>query len=114
MVDLFGKGPFVNDSPTGAIPPTYDRQQLFDAAVSELKATIAEGHLRPASRQEYGRLSLEAARMLLAKFYLNAEVYTGNPNVERMCRAMQGDREVDSSACSPPISIFSVRRTTAT
>lgn len=79
MVDLFGKGPFVNDSPTGAIPPTYDRQQLFDAAVSELESTINEGHLLPASQQAYGRLSREAARMLLAKFYLNAEVYTGTP-----------------------------------
>lgn len=77
MVDLFGKGPYVNDSPTGAIPPTYDRKQLFDAATSELLETINEGHLRPAAQQTYGRLSREAARMLLAKFYLNAGVYTG-------------------------------------
>ena len=43
MVDLFGKGPFVNDSPTGAIPPTYDRQQLFDAAVSESEGNHCRG-----------------------------------------------------------------------
>ena len=77
MVDLFGKGPYVNDTPTGGIPPTYDRKQLFDAAVSDLKAAIDEGHLVPASRQAYGRVSEEAARMLLAKFYLNAKVYVG-------------------------------------
>lgn len=79
MTDLFGKGPYVNHSPAGAIPPTYDRKQLFDAATAELKETIDGGHLRPAKSQAYGRLSLEAARMLLAKFYLNAEVYTGTP-----------------------------------
>ncbi len=78
MIDLFGRGPWCTmDQEIGQSPETYDRQQLFDATVAELKATIDGGHLLPAAQQVYGRVSREAARMLLAKLYLNAEVYTG-------------------------------------
>ena len=32
LIDLFGRGPWIDEnSPTGAVPPTYDRKQLFDA-----------------------------------------------------------------------------------
>lgn len=80
MIDLFGKGPWVGeDLPFGDVPPTYDRKQLFDATTQELISVINSGDLKPAAQQEYGRVSLEAARMLLAKLYLNAEVYTGTP-----------------------------------
>lgn len=77
MIDLFGRGPWVNDSPVGATPPTYDRKQLFDGTVADLTAVIAEGNLRDGKVQAYGRLSKQAAQMLLAKLYLNAKVYTG-------------------------------------
>ena len=80
MIDLFGRGPWITeDTPTGATPPTYDRKQLFDATVADLKATIESGKLIPASRQDKMRLSLEAAQTLLSKLYLNAEVYVGTP-----------------------------------
>lgn len=80
MIDLFGRGPWIDEnSVTGATPPTYDRQQLFDATVADLVATINSGDLRPAAQQVYGRVSREAARALLAKLYLNAKVYTGTP-----------------------------------
>lgn len=76
MIDLFGRGPWTDEnSLVGAIPPTYDRQQLFDAIVSDLEDAAPK--VVPAAQQEYGRLSREAAYMLLAKMYLNAEVYTG-------------------------------------
>lgn len=75
-IDLFGRGPWIDEnSITGQIPPTYDRKQLFDATVADLKAHV--DNLRPASQQMYGRLSREAGYMLLAKLYLNAQVYTG-------------------------------------
>lgn len=76
MIDLFGRGPWIDEtSVTGSIPPTYDRTQLFNAVVAELKAAIPS--VKPAAEQDYGRVSREAAWMLLAKLYLNAEVYTG-------------------------------------
>ncbi len=89
MIDLFGRGPWVPGTPTGATPPTYDRQQLFDATVSDLVDVINEGHLIPAAQQVYGRLSREAAYMLLAKLYLNAEVYTGTSMYAECAAACQ-------------------------
>ena len=78
MIDLFGRGPWLDESvPITVTPPTYDRKQLFDATVAELIDVINSGNLKPAKEQVYGRVSREAARMLLAKLYLNAEVYTG-------------------------------------
>ena len=78
IIDIFGKGPWVTEeSAVGAIPPTYTRKELFDAVTADLADAIPD--LVPASRQIYGRLSAEAGKMLLAKLYLNAEVYTGTP-----------------------------------
>lgn len=80
MIDLFGRGPWITEeTPTGSTPPTYDRTELFNATVADLKATIESGKLIPASRQDKMRVSLEAAKTLLGKLYLNAEVYTGKP-----------------------------------
>lgn len=78
MIDIFGKGPWTTEeSLVGAIPPTYSRQELFEAVVADLKDAAPQ--VTPAASQEYGRLSREAAYMLLAKLYLNAGVYTGTP-----------------------------------
>ena len=76
MIDIFGRGPWTTEASTvGATPPTYDRTQLFDAVVADLADAIPS--LVPASQQIYGRVSREAGYMLLAKLYLNSEVYTG-------------------------------------
>lgn len=76
MIDIFGRGPWTDEnSLVGAIPPTYDRTELFNAVVADLKDAIP--HLPVAASQQYGRVSREAGYMLLAKLYLNAEVYTG-------------------------------------
>ncbi len=76
LIDLFGKGPWITeDSETGATPETCDRVTLFERTVSDLTEHV--DFLIPAAQQSYGRLSREAGYMLLAKLYLNAEVYTG-------------------------------------
>ena len=76
MIDMFGRGPWVVGATTGAIPPTYSREELFDATVADLAEAIPS--VPAAAQQTYGRVSREAAYMLLAKLYLNAEVYTGH------------------------------------
>ena len=82
MIDLFGRGPWIDEaSVTGAVPPTYDRKQLFEAVTSELEGSVED--LKPAAQQTYGRISREAGYMLLAKLYLNAEVYTGTPMYDK-------------------------------
>ena len=75
LIDCFGKGPLVtteNYGTTTALPES-SRTQLFAYVESELLAI--ENDL-PATN-DYGRANKSCARMLLAKLYLNAEVYTG-------------------------------------
>ncbi len=74
-VDFFGGVPITTENdPLGFFyPEPKSRGEVFAFVESELKAI--EDQL-PAS-QEYGRASKGAAQALLARLYLNAEVYTG-------------------------------------
>ena len=76
-LDLFGNVPFVTENdPIGAfLPQQISRVNLFNYIESELKAI--ETLLKPAKTNEYARVDAASAWSLLAKLYLNAEVYTG-------------------------------------
>ena len=76
VLDLFGKGPFVDETMgVGSYTPgCYSNRQLFSYIESELKSISSDGLQAPQSC-EYGRASKAAAWALLAKLYLNAEVY---------------------------------------
>lgn len=76
-LDLFGNVPFITDEDaTGAfLPEQIAAADLFDYIESEL---LEVKDLLPApGANEYGRVDQAGAWMLLAKLYLNAEVYTG-------------------------------------
>lgn len=77
LMDLFGNPPFVTEASTigGAPPPQASRAQLFNYIESELK-DLEAGLPAPRSN-EYGRADKAAAWALLARLYLNAEVYIG-------------------------------------
>ncbi len=76
-LDLYRNIPMVTENdPVGSyIPPRYTPQQTFDYIESELKECV--GDMLPASTCPYGQASQGAAYTLLAKLYLNSEVYTG-------------------------------------
>ncbi len=77
-MDIFGNIPDITDEnkfPGTEFPTQANRQFLFDYIESEL--LDVESTLASASSQEYGRASKEAAQTLLAKLYLNANVYVG-------------------------------------
>ncbi|HSN59541.1 MAG TPA: RagB/SusD family nutrient uptake outer membrane protein, partial [Ferruginibacter sp.] len=77
LIDLFGNPPFVTEESQigGANPPQKTRAEVFAYIESELKAI--ETTLPAARSNEYGRADQAAAWALLARLYLNAEVYTG-------------------------------------
>jgi hypothetical protein len=79
LMDLFGNPPFVteNDLIGTGIPKQIQRADLFTYIESELKAI--DGDLVPARQNEYGRADQGAEWALLARLYLNAQVYTGMP-----------------------------------
>lgn len=73
-LDFFNVASFVTeDNEVGSyIPETYSRKQLFEYIESELKEL---GGSLPS--RNYGHFTRSAANALLARLYLNAEVYTG-------------------------------------
>ncbi len=79
IMDLFGSAPFYNETiPVGSLSnQVLDRQGLFEYVESELLA-IKDDMAAPRN-VDFGRADRGTAMMVLAKIYLNAEIYTGNP-----------------------------------
>ncbi len=77
MMDLFGNSTFITeaDGIGATLPAQIKRADLFTYIESELKAIDAD--LAPVKTIEYGRVDQGAAWALLARMYLNAQVYTG-------------------------------------
>lgn len=78
-MDIFGNVPFTTDEdPIGAfLPEQASRTALFEYLEAELQE-IAPLMAGPRAN-DYGRVDRAAAWMLLAKLYMNAEVYIGQP-----------------------------------
>jgi hypothetical protein len=76
-IDLFGGIPIVTeDFGIGSTPPAQNtRAEVYDYIVSEL--VDLKDDLPAVGAGEYGRADQGAAAMLLAKVYMNAEVYVG-------------------------------------
>jgi len=81
-IDLFGDIPLITeDFGIGSTPPTQStRAEVYDYVVSELNAIRDE--LPAVGAGEYGRADQGALAMLLAKVYMNAEVYTGTAHYD--------------------------------
>ena len=79
LMDLFGNVPFVTDSNAigSIIPKQIQRKDLFNYIEKELKDIDKD--LVTVRTNEYGRADQGAAWALLARMYLNAEVYTQTP-----------------------------------
>lgn len=74
-IDMFGNVPFTDETSAvgGDKPQQISRADLFAWLVNDLKETA---EILPAAPEKY-RAGKGMAYMLLAKLYLNAEVYTG-------------------------------------
>ena len=85
---MMDRGPWITEANTvGETPVTMTRQEMFPLVIADLIDAIP--NVKPAAQQTYGRLSREAAYMLLAKLYLNAGVYTGTPMWAECAKACQ-------------------------
>ncbi|MEO0038146.1 MAG: hypothetical protein RIQ59_1357 [Bacteroidota bacterium] len=88
LMDMYGNIPFVteNDAVGYFLPPQKDRNFMFDYIVSELNAI--DGDLKASGANEYGRIDKIAGKMLLAKMYLNAQVYINQPKFAEASTAL--------------------------
>lgn len=77
MNDCFGQMPFRESSEYdyAVNPQYYNRKQIVDRIIQELTEIIPV--LKTKGNVAYGRITKAAAQMLLAKTYLNYQVYTG-------------------------------------
>ncbi|MEO5600748.1 MAG: RagB/SusD family nutrient uptake outer membrane protein [Cyclobacteriaceae bacterium] len=78
LMDVFGNIPLVVTAGTDV--PQSTRAQVYAFIVSELLASIPD---LPEGKQEYGRVSQGAAYALLARLYLNANIYKGSPEYQK-------------------------------
>jgi len=81
-LDCFGSVPFsTENSPFGGTytPPQASRTDIFNYCVSELRSLLEDSSSLPAAKTLYPRADKGSAAGLLARLYLNAEVYTGTP-----------------------------------
>ena len=80
-MDIFGDVPFTDEnSPFGSVNPKQKpRKDVYAFIVSELEDLAAEGSAMPEAASNRPRADKGAVLGLLARVYLNAEVYTGTP-----------------------------------
>ncbi len=79
-LDTFGQVPFSTEETQfggGFNPPQTSRTEVFNYVIDELKALAASDSAMPAAQSNYPRADKGSVLGLLARMYLNAEVYTG-------------------------------------
>ena len=76
LVDTHGNVPIVTDFRDGSAPTQSTRQQVFDFVIKELNETMPLLSTE-VSKLTYGRVNRWVAKAILARLYLNAQVYTG-------------------------------------
>jgi len=75
-IDVFGKVSFATEEDeVGVNPRQASRTEVFNYIVGELNDIDAT--LKASRTNDYGRVDKIAAKMLLAKLYLNSQVFTG-------------------------------------
>lgn len=93
LLDWYGNVPLDTTYLATEAPGTSPRSEVFSFIERELKASI--DHL---PQQAYGRFTQDAANLLLARLYLNAEVYTGTARWQdclTACGRISGQLEPD-------------------
>jgi len=95
-LDCFGNVPFTTEnSPFGGtyFPKQASREDVYDYCVSELQSLLADNSALPAAQSNYPRADKGSAAGLLARLYLNSEVYTGTPRwqeAKAVCEQIYG------------------------
>lgn len=88
LIDIYGNVPISTrfDVPADYKPETRSRKEVFDFIESEL-LEVMPNLAKETGLAYFGRMNFYAAQMVLAKLYLNAEVYTGTPKWQEALNA---------------------------
>ena len=89
-LDNFGNVPFADEnSKLGELPVRKTRADLYTWLENELIDIIDNSELADRAATEYGRINKTAAKMILAKLYLNAQVYIGMAQWEACAKVLK-------------------------
>ncbi|WP_324670970.1 RagB/SusD family nutrient uptake outer membrane protein [Hymenobacter sp. GOD-10R] len=105
LMDLYGNVPIVTEYPVNDPPATQPRSEVYKFIETELldvvKQLPAKTNSLSTNTQQYGRPTKGMVFALLAKMYLNSEVYVGTPrypDVVRMADSVQTNRNYSLDA----------------
>ncbi|MBD5319080.1 MAG: RagB/SusD family nutrient uptake outer membrane protein [Bacteroides sp.] len=91
LINFFGDVPYADETaPMGAVAAQLPRAEVFSLVTKTLEDVIAEYGNGGNKAAAYGYVGKDVAQGLLAKFYLNAEVFTGTPAWDK-CLAVSKD-----------------------
>jgi hypothetical protein len=76
LLDMFGNVPLITEKNSNEVhaPANSSRQVIYNFVLSELTDPTVVSNL---PNKKYGRMSVDVVNTLLARLYLNAEVFTG-------------------------------------
>jgi hypothetical protein len=84
LVDLYGNVPYDNDFANAqAAPPQVPRATVYANLISDLEAAVPSLS-ETVDGTTYGRMNKWAGKFLLAKLYLNAQVYSGTAQWDKV------------------------------
>jgi hypothetical protein len=87
LVDLYGNVPYDNDfAHAQAAPPQVARATVYGNIVADLEA-VTPALNQTVDGTTYSRMTYWGAKFLLAKLYLNAQVYSGTPQWDKAIAA---------------------------
>lgn len=87
LIDWFGNVPLVTDFASAeSAPPTKSRLEVYNWLVDNLETAVPKLS-KAVDGTTYGRMNYYAGQALLAKLYLNAEVYSGTPQWAKVITA---------------------------
>ena len=105
LMDLFGDVPFSETVEYDVYPQQIKRADLFAYIEDEL-INKAEPNLKEPKTNTYGRVDKAAAWLLLARMYLNAEVYTGTAKWTEAATYAEKVMKSQYSLCKPYKHLF--------
>src|SRR5256885_552451 len=105
LLDDFRSVPIVTDFTAKDLPRQNTAQEVYDFVVSELTAVIPSLSTQTGVAM-YGRMNRWAAEAILARVYLNAQVYVGTPAYDKVIPLTQdivgaGNYTLDPSYRTP-------------
>jgi starch-binding outer membrane protein, SusD/RagB family len=88
LLDAFGNVPIVTDFTSEEVPQQATRQEVYAFVVSELTTALPQLS-EETGTTTYGRINRWAALGILARVYLNAEVYVGTAEYDEVLTLTQ-------------------------